>query len=60
MLVSLCSSMHTDMLQCVNNFKTDMGALGGRVNHIKKKMGDFASFHNTLVDAHNDHSEELT
>lgn len=60
MLVSLRSSMHTDMLQCVNNFKTEMGALGGRVNHIEEKMGDFASSHNTLIDAHIDHSEELT
>lgn len=60
MLVSLRSSMHTDMMQCVHNFKSELGAIGGRVDHIEDKMGDFAASHNTLIDAHNDQSDEIT
>lgn len=60
MLVSLCSSMHADMMQCINNFKAEVGELGGWVDNIEKKMGDFASSHNTLIDAHNDHSDDIT
>lgn len=52
--------MHADMLQCVNNFKAEVGELGGRVDHIEKKIRDFASSHNTLIDAHNDHADDIT
>lgn len=60
MLASLRSSMHADMIKCINNFKAEVGDLGERVDHIQKKIGDFAASHNTLIDAHNDQSDEIT
>lgn len=47
------------MLKCVTNLKAEVQELGGRVDHIKHKMGEFASSHNTLKDAHNDQEDEL-
>lgn len=60
MLVSLRSSLHADMMQCMSNIKTEVGELGGRIDHIERKMCDFAESHNTLVDAHNDQSDDIT
>lgn len=60
MLVSLLSSMHGDMLLCMKSFKADIGELGDRVAHVEEKIGEFAAFHNTLIDAHSDHTEEIT
>ena len=59
MLVSLRSSMHADMLQCMRNFKADVGELGDRVTHVEEKMGEFASSHNSLIDAHSEHDTEI-
>lgn len=33
--------------------------MGGRIDHIERKMGEFVSSHNTLVDAHDDQAEEI-
>lgn len=59
MLVSLCSSLHADMMQCMKKIKTEVGELGGQIDHIEQKMGNFAASHNTLVDAHNDQSDDI-
>lgn len=58
-LVSLHSSLHSDMMCCIQNFKAEMGELGGRVDHVEKKMGEFASSYNSLVDAHNEQSDQV-
>lgn len=47
------------MMECVQNFKVEVQELGGRVYHIEKKMGKFASSHKTLIDAQNDQEDEL-
>lgn len=59
-LVSLSSSLQADMMQCMSNIKAEVGELGGRIDHIEQKMGAFASSYNTLVDAHNDQSDDIT
>lgn len=47
------------MMECVQNFKAEVQELGDRFDHIEKKMDEFASSHNTLIDAHNDEKDEL-
>lgn len=59
MIVSLRTSLHADMMECVTNFKAEVQELGGRVDHIEQKMGEFASSHNNLIDAHNDQEDEM-
>lgn len=59
MLVSLRASLHADMMECVTNFKAEVQDLEGRVDHIKQKMGDFASSHNNLKDANNYQEDEM-
>lgn len=46
-------------MECVHNFKGEVQELGRRVNHLYQKMGEFASLHNTLVDAYNDEEDEI-
>lgn len=60
MLVSLCNSLHADMMKCMRSFKTKVNELGERVDHVEQKMGEHASSYNLLVDAHNDQSDEVT
>lgn len=48
------------MMECLSNFKAEVGEMGGRIDHIEKKMDDFASSHNSLVDFHNDQSDGIT
>lgn len=59
MLVSLRSSLHADMMECMRGFKTDINEMGERVDHVEHKMGKFASTFNSLVDAHNDQTNEV-
>lgn len=59
MLVSLPSSLHADMMDCMENFKAKVGELGGSIDHIEKKMGEYASSYTSPVDAHNDQSDEV-
>lgn len=49
--MSLRTSLHAVMKECITNFKADVQELGGRVNHIEQKMGEFASSRNNLIDA---------
>lgn len=60
MLISLRSSLHADMMECMKGFKTDVHELGDRVDHVEQKMGEYAASYNSLVDAHNDQSDEVT
>lgn len=34
MLLSLRTSLHADMIQCISNFKIEVGEMGGRIDHI--------------------------
>lgn len=47
------------MMTCMQNFKTEMGAMGERMEHEERKMGQFASSHNSLINAHNDQADEV-
>lgn len=57
MLVSLCSSVHKDMVTCKQSFKAEVQELGGEVDHLEQKMGKCASSLNTLVDAPNEQDD---
>lgn len=59
MLISLRTSFHADMMQYISNFKAEVGEMGGRLDHIEKKIGDYSSAYNTLVDAYNDQSDDI-
>ncbi|XP_018417948.1 PREDICTED: uncharacterized protein C3orf67-like [Nanorana parkeri] len=60
MLVSLRSSLNSDMQALVHQFSSDLQEVGERVTHIEDKMGDFADTFNELVDAHNDREDDIT
>lgn len=59
MLLSLKLSLQADMTARINNCQREVQAIGGRVDHIEQKMGEYTSSFNTLVDAHNTQSEEI-
>lgn len=58
MLVSLRGTLDMDLMSLVSQIKGEVSELGGRVHHVKSKMGDFATSNNELVDAHNEREEE--
>lgn len=37
MFISLCSTIHAVMLECMRSFKSDISELGGRMNHVEEK-----------------------
>lgn len=59
MLVSLRSTIHTDILSLMQQFKSDIGEVSDRVHHIENKMGDFATTFNELVDGHNERKDDF-
>lgn len=56
MLVSFHSSLYVDMMDCMRNFKVEVSEL----IMWRRKFGEYASSYNSLVDAYNDQSEEVT
>lgn len=50
MLLSLRSSLQSDMMNCMHRFSTEIQAVEERVEHIEHKMGEFATTINDLVD----------
>lgn len=54
MQVFLHNYLHSDMMACMQSLKTKIGDLGGRVDHVERKMGEFASSYNLLVDSNNE------
>lgn len=57
MLASLYNCLHTDMMTCIQNFKDEVGELGGRIDHIEQRMKKFTSSYKSLVDAYNEQDE---
>lgn len=55
MMLSLRASLVSDLL---SNVKKELQALRDRVDRVENTMGEY-SF-NSLVDAHNAHTEEIT
>lgn len=50
MLISLRSSLHVDMMSCMQKFTTELQAVESRVGHkIETKMGEFANTINDLA-----------
>lgn len=43
MLLSLRSSLHTDMMACVHKFGMELQSVSARVDHVETKMGEFAT-----------------
>lgn len=58
MLISMRSSLHADMMSCVQTFRADVRELGGRVDHLEQKICEFASSYNSLVDSHNERRDD--
>lgn len=59
MLMSLRGAIHTDMLQLMKQCKSEVDKVRGRVSHIENKMGEFSETFNDMVDAHNDHADDI-
>lgn len=59
MLVSLRSAIHTDMLQLMKQCKSEVNEVRNRVTHIESKMGEFTETFNSMVDAHNEHEDDI-
>lgn len=52
MLLSLRSSLQSDLMDCMHKFNTSIQAVETRVKHIEQKMGEYAVTINDLVDSH--------
>lgn len=59
MLVSLRSSLHSDMITCVHKFSSELQSISDRVSHIENKMGEYATTINDLVDANASKEDDL-
>lgn len=59
MLMSLRSSLHNDMICTVKKCQHEVQALGDRIYHVGKSMGEYSTSFNALVDAHSAYSDEL-
>lgn len=60
MLVSLRSTLHTDILAPAQQFKSEVSEVNKRVSHIETKIvEEFASTFNNLVYVHNDIDNEI-
>ena len=59
MLVSLRSSLHSDMVSCVHKFSSDLRHVADRVSHVETKMGEYASTINALVDANETTEDDI-
>lgn len=59
MLVSLRSTLHSDILALTRQFRSKTFTVDDRVSHVEEKIGEFASTFNELVDAHNDRDDEM-
>lgn len=53
MLLFLKSSIHSNIISLVHQFKADSNKVGDRVNRNKNKIGAFTAIVNDEVDAHN-------
>lgn len=59
MVVSLRSSLHSDMVSCMHKFSKDLISVSERVSHVENKMGEYAVTINDLVDANDERDEEI-
>lgn len=59
MLVSLRSSLHSDMISCVHKFSTEVQSVSARMTHIETKMGEYANTTDDLVDANESKEDDL-
>lgn len=59
MLVSLRSSLHSDMISCVHKFDTELQSVTSRVSHIENKMGEYAATISDLVEANEGKEDDI-
>lgn len=59
MLVSLCSTPHSDIMSLTQQIKAELHAVNDRVSHIESKMGEFASPFDEQEIAHNERKDDL-
>lgn len=52
MLICLRSSLQSDTLSCVHQFRTELQDLGDRVNQVESSLVEYTSSFNTMIDAH--------
>lgn len=60
MLLSLRSSLKSDMIKGINKCQREVQAMGHKVNQVERKMDEYASSsYNVLVDAHTAQGGEI-
>lgn len=59
MLLSLKESLHKDMSAMLTNVTTTVQDLFFGKSHAEEKIGDICHAHNDIIDAFNDHEEEI-
>ncbi|XP_077330861.1 T-cell differentiation antigen CD6-like [Lithobates pipiens] len=57
MLMSLTSSLQSDLASYIHKFNNDLEAVENGVEHVERKMGEFATTINDLIDANKDKDE---
>lgn len=60
MLLSLRSSLHTDMVRGINECQREVKAIGHRVHQVENKMEEYTAAYNVIVEAHTAHGEDIT
>lgn len=59
MLHSLRSFLQSDIMSCMQQFKQEIHSMGDRINTIESSISNQALSFNTMVDAHNQHSDDI-
>lgn len=59
MLISLRSSLQTDIVKGINHCHKEVQAIGIRVYRVEQQMDEFSSTYNTMVDAHAAQREDI-
>lgn len=59
MLLTLQTSIHSDIFKIMHHFTSEMTCMRERVTIIENKMGEVTSSFNTLVDAQSEGAEDI-
>lgn len=59
MLVSLHTTINSDIMTLAQHFKSEVAVVSKRVSHIETKMGKCVTTFNELVDSYNKRDDEL-
>lgn len=59
MLLSLCSSLQADMLECFCKYSAEVQELEDRLSHLEYNMSACITSYNAMVDTHVQHGDDI-